>query len=65
MSEIDREREGREVVKGINKQHIVTVALSARVIAHEKVGQMACGCHSAARAFWQSDSLSATSCHCQ
>lgn len=47
----EREREGREVVKGLNKQHIVTGALSDCVIADEKVGQMACGCHSAAQAF--------------
>ena len=40
-----------KVVKGLNKQHFATVALSACVIAKEEVGQMACGFQSAAQAF--------------
>lgn len=51
---------GGVVVKGPNKKHIVTVVLSACVIADEKVGRMACGCHNAAQAFWKSGSSSAT-----
>lgn len=45
--------EGTEVVKGLNQQHTVAVALSARVRADEKVGQMACSHHSSAQAFFQ------------
>lgn len=65
MRQTETERDGREVVWGLKKQHIVTVALSACVIADEKMGQTACGCHSAAQAFWKSGGDSATSGHSQ